>query len=149
MKNKYRNINYKGCTVRLKSYDADYLKERINECDFISYSNIKEVLQEFINVAEIKYFDDRHIHDLANVILKEEIGRNKQTSLDTTTGAYDVSRVLSNSANIFISDGVDTVAGEDVVTVSYGKKKKTRRVDSPSDADILSKNILIKNINRK
>ena len=148
MKNKYRNINYKGCTVRLKSYDADYLKERIDECDFISYNNIKEVLQEFINATEIKYFDDRHIHNLTNTILKEEIGRNKQTSLDTTTGAYDDSRVLSN-ADIFISDGVDTVAGDDVVTVSYGKKKKMRRVDSPSDAAILNKNILIKNINRK
>ena len=148
MKNKYRNINYKGCTVRLKSYDADYLKERIDECDFISYNNIKEVLQEFINATEIKYFDDRHIHNLTNTILKEEIGRNKQTSLDTTTGAYDDSRVLSN-VEIFISDGVDTVAGDEVVTVSYGKKKKMRRVDSPSDAAILNKNILIKNINRK
>ena len=148
MKNKYRNINYKGCTFRLKSYDADYLKERIDECDFISYNNIKEVLQEFINATEIKYFDDRHIHNLTNTILKEEIGRNKQTSLDTTTGAYDDSRILSNS-DIFISDGVDTVAGDDVVTVSYGKKKKMRRVDNPSDAAILNKNILIKNINRK
>lgn len=159
--NYFDRLTFNRCSILLKEHESFFIynrflsklsKEKINE------SNLKNIITdclcEFYESMDSRYFSQSKIPEISDNlsrkilknILKEEIGRGRESSLADQITSQKVSK---KNGNVYVEKGVDTFGENEIMYIEdeFGKKR-TAKVDSPDHAAVVSSQIKIKTITK-
>lgn len=145
-------LEYNKCKILLSKSESAFLKNRLNEN--LSLENVKLSLLELYYNSNKRYFKIKHIKEISSKLysklIKEAVGRNLSdyTGLSGNNTHNNTDGMLLNFHDIVNSEvGVCTNSGKDVVTLYLNNGDvKVIYCDSPDHANLIIKNIRIKNV---
>ena len=152
MKKLINELNYEGCKIILQNHEIDYLNEEL-KARKLDFKNIRNTIEKFKEVSDVKYFSSKHINEISRNIC-EEIGRkfsskNKNNTVSASScGNFEDEYILANSNEIVVTDGNDTSTGQKTSRVKHKKNKIDKSFRDDGDYNIFLKNIRISNINK-
>jgi len=159
--NYFNRLSFNRCSILLKEHESFFIYNKfISKLNRkkIDESNLKNIiadcLYEFYEGMESRYFSQSKIPEISSNlsreilknILKEEIGRGRESSLADQITSQKVSK---KNGNVYVEKGVDTFGENEIMYIEdeFGKKR-TAKVDSPDHAAVVSSQIKIKTITK-
>jgi len=124
-------------------------KKYISEVENCGESNFYNILKEFYSNCNNRYFKEKNIKNISryytNKILKEEIGRGRESGFDPVTA----DKVANFYGDVEFEKGVDTWGEEEIAYVEDDKgNEKVLKIDSPDHASVIVNQIKIKSITK-
>ena len=145
-KDLFENLHYNNCFVKLDETEVEYaynLARKIYETrDSLSLKDFKNILNTLNERSDIRYFNEKHIDEIASNLKKnfiaEELWRNKHT-IDTM--GVSIESILFKKG-ISISKGVDGHSGKHTVSVKFDDEDaKVKYFNSEAEADVYVQNL--------
>jgi hypothetical protein len=151
--NFFKKIRFNRCEILLSESESYYLYSKFhnyivlneNKSNAFKKQNIKNILNDFCEVNETRYFKKEDINYLTNYyfnMINEEIGRGRESAIKDPISGNDVFEIYTDG-DLNTENCVDNFEGSDVfsVTSKASKKKKNIKVDSPDAAHVMLKNL--------
>ena len=136
------------CSILLTLEESIFIEENINK-NKLTKKNVKNAVTRLYYNSSKRYFNKRHINEIANNLYKdivsEEIGRNLRSDEKQLT--ITASDILNKEGIVNTEVGVCTNSGSDIVTLFYkNKQNKVLYFDSPDAANNFIKTLRFKNL---
>ena len=128
------------------SYYAYLLSNSKKKYDYLN------VLNEFIDNCETRYFGRNKVKEIKKELIKEEIGRNIQTSRAPNgkgaAGNITRAEIVQFDLGLIVEPTVDTSTGKDVTSIVNKEKNTAACVEIDEESsDIFIEKIRVANIN--
>ena len=128
------------------SYYAYLLSNSKKKYDYLN------VLNEFIDNCETRYFGRNKVKEIKKELIKEEIGRNIQTSRAPNgkgaAGNITRAEIVQFDLGLIVEPTVDTSTGKDVTSIVNKEKNTAACVEIDEESsDIFLEKIRVANIN--
>jgi len=144
-KHTFKTFSINRCRIMLTEAESLFLFEKFCELIYNSklteenlQGNIKNILKEFHNSTENRYFSYKNLNDVSfyySNLIKEEIGRGRESKISDPVSSHKVAKFYGN---IDITKGVDTFGEEDILYVMDDEgNEKQFKVDNPDHSSVI------------
>jgi hypothetical protein len=145
-----KKVLYKKYGIMISEAEASYYAYLLsNSKKKYDYLN---VLNEFIDNCETRYFGRNKVKEIKKELIKEEIGRNIQTSRAPNgkgaAGNITRAEIVQFDLGLIVEPTVDTSTGKDVTSIVNKEKNTAACVEIDEESsDIFIEKIRVANIN--
>ena len=153
-KDTFKTFSINRCKVMLTEAEALFLFEKF--CQLIYNTkiteknlqgNIKNILKEFHNSTENRYFSYESLNDVSyyySNLIKEEIGRGRESAISDPVSS---NKVANFYGKVNVTKGVDTFGEKDILYVADDEGNEQQfKVDDPDHSAVILNQIKIKSI---
>jgi len=154
--NTFSKFTVNRCQVLLNESESYFIYSKF--CNMLDHHiitednlqcHIENILKEFYYSCNNRYFKKKNIKNISkyytNKILKEEIGRGRESGFNPVTA----DKVANFYGDVEFEKGVDTWGEEEIAYVEDDKgNEKVLKIDSPDHASVIVNQIKIKSITK-